>query len=147
VITSHPTRAEGAAPHVSRLVASRREGYGLLRAFYHDEALYAHELDRIWRHGWVFAGHTCQIPRPGDYFTVTLDADSLIVVRDDQVRTRPTRRYVERLPPGAALAHARVQPRRLSALVPAAIVGRRRRTSRTRDAWGSSVIRQAPRLA
>jgi Rieske 2Fe-2S family protein len=69
--------------HIRQLVASRRAGYGLPRAFYHDGALYEHELERIWRRGWVFAGHTCQIPRPGDFFTLAIDTDSLIVMRDD----------------------------------------------------------------
>jgi len=73
-----------AAPRIARLVASRRAEHGLPRDFYHDDALYAHELDRVWRSGWIFAGHTCQLPRPGDFFTVTLDTDALIVTRDDE---------------------------------------------------------------
>jgi phenylpropionate dioxygenase-like ring-hydroxylating dioxygenase large terminal subunit len=37
------------------MVAPRQEGYGLPRAFYHDEALYEYEMEHIWRNGWVFA--------------------------------------------------------------------------------------------
>ena len=65
------------------LLTSRRPGYSLPRAFYSSELVYRAELDRIWRRGWLFAGHTCEIPNPGDYFTLSVDADSLIVIRDD----------------------------------------------------------------
>jgi Rieske 2Fe-2S family protein len=77
-------RAGDRAAHTQRLIASRRDGHGLPRAFYHDSILYTHEMERIWRHGWVFVGHTCQIPRPGNYVTLTLDGDPLIVLRDDE---------------------------------------------------------------
>ncbi len=65
------------------LLASRQPGRGLPRGFYHDEALYQAELDAIWRAGWLVAGHACQIPEPGDYFTYELAGDSVIVVRGD----------------------------------------------------------------
>src|SRR5207247_7139699 len=45
--------------------------------------IYRLELDRIWRAGWVFAGHTCSIPEPGDYFTLEVDPDSIIVVHGE----------------------------------------------------------------
>jgi Rieske 2Fe-2S family protein len=68
---------------LAELVASRQPGYGLPRDFYASELVYRVELDRIWRRGWLFAGHTCELPNPGDYFTLAVDADSLIVIRDD----------------------------------------------------------------
>lgn len=69
---------------IQQIVTSRREGYALPRAFYHDIALYQYELEQIWRHGWIFAGYTCQVPHPGDFFTFSIDADSIIVIRDDE---------------------------------------------------------------
>src|SRR5207248_7902466 len=88
MVACDPTVVSSDRQHIRQLVASRQEGYGLPRAFYHDSALYEHEMERIWRRGWVFAGHTCQIPRPGDFFTFTIDTDSLIVMRDDEGRVR-----------------------------------------------------------
>jgi len=73
---------------LERLVASYQEGYGLPRAFYLDTALYEHELETIWRRGWLFAGHTCELPRPGDFFTFTLDTDSVLVIRADERQIR-----------------------------------------------------------
>src|SRR5579871_5712202 len=74
--------------HFGKLVASRREGYGLPRPFYHDTALYQHEMERIWRQGWVFAGFACQLPNPGDYLTLTLESDPLLVMRSDDGQIR-----------------------------------------------------------
>jgi glycine betaine catabolism A len=64
-------------------IDSRRPGYGLPRSFYHEELLYRTEMEYIWRGGWLFAGHSCQIPNPGDYFLYDVGEDSVIVVRDD----------------------------------------------------------------
>ena len=69
---------------VLKLVRSCKTGYGLPRPFYHEELVYQADLEIIWRRGWLFAGHTCQIPDPGDYFLYDLDPDSVIIVRGDQ---------------------------------------------------------------
>jgi len=53
---------------IKNLLDSRQSGHGLPRQFYHDELLYRLEMDFIWLQGWLFAGHSCQIPNPGDYF-------------------------------------------------------------------------------
>lgn len=73
---------------IQQLVASCQEGYSLPGTFYQDEALYRHELEQIWRRGWLFAGHTCQIKRPGDYLVLTLETDSVIILRDDDGAVR-----------------------------------------------------------
>ncbi len=75
-------------PHVAQLVATRRAGHGLPRPFYHDPELYAYEMERIWRRGWIFAGFTCQLARPGDFFTFSLDGDPLLVMRGDDGQIR-----------------------------------------------------------
>ena len=68
---------------IAGLIASRQAGYGLPGGFYSDELVYQAELDSIWRRGWLFVGHTCEIPEPGDYFTFAVGNDSLIVIRGD----------------------------------------------------------------
>jgi Rieske 2Fe-2S family protein len=40
-------------------------------------------MEHIWRGGWLFAGHSCQISNPGDYFLYDVGEDSVIIVRDD----------------------------------------------------------------
>ena len=61
--------------------AARRPWHTLDRAWYHDLEVYRAEVERIWRRGWLFVGHDCEIPSPGDYFTYSVDGDELIVVR------------------------------------------------------------------
>ena len=70
-------------PFLETLIASRKPGHGLPGMFYTDESVYQADLDRIWRKGWLFVGHSCEISTPGDYLTFNLDRDSLIVVRGD----------------------------------------------------------------
>ena len=69
---------------ILELISRRESGHGLPADFYHDELIYRAELTRIWQRGWLFAGHTCQIPEPGDYFTLEIGSDPLVVVRDDE---------------------------------------------------------------
>ena len=69
--------------HLKQLIDSRSPGHGLPRPLYHDELLYRAEMDGIWRNGWLFAGHSCQIPNAGDYFLYEVDGDSVIIVRDN----------------------------------------------------------------
>ncbi|NJD58938.1 MAG: aromatic ring-hydroxylating dioxygenase subunit alpha [Anaerolineae bacterium] len=75
------------AQKIKALLESRQPNHGLPRPFYHDELLYQAEMEAIWRQGWLFAGHSCQIPNPGDYFLYNVEGDSVIVVRgnDGQV--------------------------------------------------------------
>jgi Rieske 2Fe-2S family protein len=70
------------------LLASRRDGHGMPRAFYHDETLYAAEMRTIWHGGWLFAGFALEIPEPGDFLTLTVDGSSVLVIRDDHDRVR-----------------------------------------------------------
>jgi len=80
------TTAERAS--LREIIASRQPGYGLPRPFYHEELLYRAEMEFIWRQGWLFAGHSCQIPDPGDYFLYEVDGDSVILVRQDDGQVR-----------------------------------------------------------
>ena len=74
--------------HIMKLIASHQDGYALSRAFYYESALYEYELEKIWRNSWIFAGFTCQVEKPGDFFTFTIDSDSIIVIRDDDGKVR-----------------------------------------------------------
>jgi len=68
---------------IKNLLGSREPNHGLPRPFYHNELIYRAEMEYIWRQGWLFAGHSCQIPNPGDYFLFEVDGDSLIIVRGE----------------------------------------------------------------
>jgi len=68
---------------IEPLMARCRPGWSLPGEFYSDEEVYCHDLARVWRTGWLFAGHTCEVAKSGDFFMLEVDADSIIVVRGD----------------------------------------------------------------
>ncbi|MFN2121302.1 MAG: aromatic ring-hydroxylating oxygenase subunit alpha [Anaerolineales bacterium] len=68
---------------LKELLGQKQAGHGLPRPLYHDELVYRSEMEYIWRQGWLFAGHSCEIPNAGDYFVYDVDGDSVIVVRDN----------------------------------------------------------------
>src|SRR5437868_11968190 len=71
-------------PRIESLIARCQRGWSLPRDFYSDIEVYQTDVQRIWRRGWLFAGHACEIPKPGDFFTVEVDGDPIVVVRDDE---------------------------------------------------------------
>jgi len=78
-------RGKTAAPDskdgIAAFAAEYRPGWSLPGAFYSDEAVYRADLERIWQAGWLFAGHGCEIPNAGDYFTLEVGGDSIAIVR------------------------------------------------------------------
>ena len=75
-------------PRLQNLIARQPAGHSMLRPFYSDEEVYRIDCQRVWRTGWLFAGHSCEILKPGDYFTVEVDCDSIIVTRDGSGQAR-----------------------------------------------------------
>jgi len=55
---------------IASLAAQYRPGWSLPGAFYSDQDVYHADLERIWRKGWLFAGHSCEIPKPGKDGTI-----------------------------------------------------------------------------
>ena len=77
-----------AGEQLTQLIADRREGHGLARDFYLDPDIYEAEIEKIWRQGWLFAAHSCEIPEPGDYLTYQIATDSILILRDDDYAIR-----------------------------------------------------------
>jgi Rieske 2Fe-2S family protein len=68
---------------VRRWLQTRQPGWSLPQPFYTSDEVYRADLAQIWRRHWLFAGHACEIPAPGDYFTLAVDHDSLVVIRGE----------------------------------------------------------------
>jgi phenylpropionate dioxygenase-like ring-hydroxylating dioxygenase large terminal subunit len=49
---------------------------------YTSPEFFAFEMEAIWSHDWIAVGRADQIPNPGDFFTVTMAGEPLLVVRD-----------------------------------------------------------------
>jgi phenylpropionate dioxygenase-like ring-hydroxylating dioxygenase large terminal subunit len=66
------------------LVDERADAFRVSRRIYSDRDVHAAELERIFRHCWLFVAHESEIPEPGDYVTRVLGVDPVIVVRDER---------------------------------------------------------------
>ena len=60
---------------------ARRPGMSLDRKFYTDPEFYRLDLETLFYRDWLFAGHDCEIPAPGDYFTIQIGDYPVIVLR------------------------------------------------------------------
>lgn len=65
------------------LINERKPQHALSRELYTDEAVYQEELEHIWHKEWIFAGHTFEILKPGEYITLQVGNYPVMVVRDD----------------------------------------------------------------
>lgn len=66
---------------VLRQVRGQRVGFSLDRDFYTSPEVYQTDLDTIWYRDWLFAGHDCEIPAPGAFFTLQVGDYPVLVVR------------------------------------------------------------------
>jgi phenylpropionate dioxygenase-like ring-hydroxylating dioxygenase large terminal subunit len=55
---------------------------------YTSEAFFEFEKDAIFGRDWLCVGRACQVPEPGDWYTITIAGEPLVVVRgrDDRIR-------------------------------------------------------------
>jgi Rieske 2Fe-2S family protein len=60
----------------------------LPRSYFTDPAIFSQEIEKIFERNWLCVGREENIARAGDYFVVTLDRESVIVVRDQSGAVR-----------------------------------------------------------
>lgn len=70
------------------LIAGRKRGYTLPAPFYLDPEVFARDLELIFGRHWIYVGVEPEIAEPGDFFTVEIGSDSIIIVRDDDLAVR-----------------------------------------------------------
>jgi choline monooxygenase len=70
------------------LHTSLEEGYTLPGAWYTDPKIFKREQKRIFRRTWQYVGLTEQIAKPGDFFTFSIDAVPIVIVRDEASQLR-----------------------------------------------------------
>ncbi|MFM7817682.1 MAG: aromatic ring-hydroxylating oxygenase subunit alpha, partial [Verrucomicrobiota bacterium] len=75
--------APSAPIHPTVALPERQDGWTLPQAYFSSPEIYRLDLDRIWRRGWLFVGHSCELRRAGDYLRVDVDVDSILVIRGD----------------------------------------------------------------
>jgi glycine betaine catabolism A len=81
-------RPDAARDELRALIASRRPGFTLPAPFYLSPDIYQQDLRLIFGRHWFFVGTEPEIAEPGDFFTVEIGSDSIIIVRDDDMSVR-----------------------------------------------------------
>jgi hypothetical protein len=56
--------------------------------YYTDPPIYGLEKEHVFYRTWQYVGHVGEIANVGDYFTVKIAHESVLIVRDDQRRPR-----------------------------------------------------------
>jgi Rieske 2Fe-2S family protein len=68
--------------HISTLLPERRAGFSLPQPFYTDEGIFKAELEAVFATNWLFACNEAELKSGGDYITLEIGTDSVIVLRD-----------------------------------------------------------------
>lgn len=71
-----------------RRLERRRQGFSLEQPFYTDPDYFKLDMDLIWYRDWLFVGHDCELPKPGNYFTLQIGAYPVVIVRDQKGQIR-----------------------------------------------------------
>ncbi|PDH45521.1 MAG: hypothetical protein CNE34_01590 [Rhodothermaeota bacterium MED-G18] len=64
------------------LINSQKKNFPLDQKFYIDNIIFEKDIEHIFSNQWVFVGHISRIPNIGDYFTISIGDESIIVIRD-----------------------------------------------------------------
>lgn len=67
---------------VRTLLDQHRPGFSLPRGFYLDDEIFKADLEAIFAEEWLFACNVCELRRPGDYLTIKIGDDSLVILKD-----------------------------------------------------------------
>ncbi|WP_034410487.1 aromatic ring-hydroxylating oxygenase subunit alpha [Derxia gummosa] len=68
---------------IRELIANRRPGYCLDAPFYTDEAIYKLDIEAIFGKHWIYVGVEPEVAEAGDFLTVEIGGESVLVVRHD----------------------------------------------------------------
>ena len=73
---------------VSNLIAQRKPDHALPGALYSDPDVYRQDLEQIWHKSWIFAGHTFELEKSGQYLSLQIGDYPVAIVRgaDKQIR-------------------------------------------------------------
>lgn len=77
----HPN-IDDARSEMRDIMNSRAKNYSLPAALYNDPQMYRIDIEEIFQKEWLFVGMSSEIPNRGDYFTVSIGQNPMLLVRD-----------------------------------------------------------------
>ncbi|WP_252108101.1 MULTISPECIES: aromatic ring-hydroxylating dioxygenase subunit alpha [unclassified Halomonas] len=63
------------------MLESRARTYSLPQPFYNDARLFALDMEEIFEKEWLFAGMSCEIPAKGNFMTLEIGNNPIVIVR------------------------------------------------------------------
>jgi Rieske 2Fe-2S family protein len=73
---------------VLELVNLRKPRHAFTRELYRDDVVFRQDLEEIWHKEWIFAGHTFELEKAGEYMTIQIGDYPVVIVRDDKGQVR-----------------------------------------------------------
>ena len=73
---------------VRAMIERRKKNHTLEAPFYTGEEIFALDMEAIFRKHWIQVAVEPDVPEPGDYITVEIGNDSILIVRDDDMQVR-----------------------------------------------------------
>ena len=70
------------------LISKRRKGYSLDAPFYQSSEIFNLDMAAIFGKHWIYVAIEPDVPEAGDYITVQIGHDSIIIVRDDDMQVK-----------------------------------------------------------
>ena len=78
--------------HISQeikdLITKRKAGHTLEAPFYQSAEIFDLDIEAIFGKHWIYVAVEPDVPEPGDYITVKIGHDSVIIVRDDDMEVK-----------------------------------------------------------
>lgn len=68
------------------MLSRRRAGYSLDAPFYLSDVIFQADLEHVFGKHWIFVAVEPQVAQAGDYITVEIGRDSVLILRDDDMR-------------------------------------------------------------
>jgi choline monooxygenase len=70
--------------HFAKVALPLEDAEGLPRWCFTSHKFFEREVDRIFMKSWIFVGRADEISKPGDFFTLDIANEPLIIIRDDR---------------------------------------------------------------
>ncbi len=83
-----PAELTSLETHALDLLRTRKKHWSLPQAFYTEEAFHELDLRHMFGRQWIFVSLSCEVPNPGDWITVEVGRDSIIILRDNDRQIR-----------------------------------------------------------
>jgi glycine betaine catabolism A len=83
-----PTITDETRAAIRSLIARRQPGYSLDTPFYTSPEIFAADMELIFGRHWIYVAVEPEVPEAGDYVTVNIGRNSIVILRDDDMGLR-----------------------------------------------------------